>query len=254
MAKERGPAERFFGAHAGGYAKSSSHARGEDLAVLLEALQPKAADLALDVATGTGFTALALAPHVEQVVAVDVTSEMLAEARKLARTEGVVNVAFKIGDALDMKFPDESFDIVTTRRASHHFRDVPRFLNEAFRVLKSGGKLGVVDMSPPEGAESFSNAIEKLRDDSHVEAFTPTVWRSMVSDAGFQVRSFQVLGEYIRFEKWLYPVERGGSEEVKIRQAWDKADSETRRLLQADFDGGIRGWTKSRVVLIGSKK
>lgn len=250
---KRRSVERFFGTHAEGYAKSPSHAHGPDLAALIRALKPRRTDSALDVATGTGFTAMALAPRVKHVTGIDVTDEMLEQARKLARTEGLSNVDFELGDALSMKFADSVFDIVATRRATHHFQDVPKFLCEAFRVLRPGGRLGVVDMSPPEGAESFTNKIERLRDSSHVEAFTPSAWKSMVSRAGFQILSSNVLGDHVTFGRWLYPVEPGGAEERAIRKAWDASSPEARRLLEADFDGGIRGWTKSRIVLVASK-
>ena len=253
MGGDEGIVKRFFGAHAGSYARSQSHAHGSDLGALIEALKPKASDRALDVATGTGFTAVALAPRVNRVTGIDLTNEMLDEARKLARGEGIGNIGFEPGDAIAMKFADSSFDIVTTRRATHHFHDVPKFLREAYRVLGPGGRLGVVDMSPPEGAEVFSNKIEKLRDSSHVEAFTPGAWESMVSKAGFRILSTQILGEQVPFEKWLYPVEAGGREEKEIRKAWDTSGSEIRQLLQADFDGDVRRWTKSRIILVASK-
>ncbi|MDG6938159.1 MAG: methyltransferase domain-containing protein [Nitrososphaerota archaeon] len=254
MTQEKGSVEGFFGSHAQGYSKSQSHAHGTDLATLVGALGPKPTDVALDVATGTGFTAVALAPLVRQVTGIDVTREMLEEAKRLAASEGLTNVTFEVGDALDIKAADGSFDITTTRRATHHFADVPRFIQEAKRVLKPGGRLGVVDMSPPEGTEVFSNRIEKLRDSSHVEAFTPSRWRSMVSEAGLEILSFQVLDEQISFEKWLYPVGLGGPEEGSIRRAWADTSSEVRELLNAVFEGeAVRGWTKSRMVLIASK-
>jgi ubiquinone/menaquinone biosynthesis C-methylase UbiE len=191
---------------------------------------------------------------VKRVVGVDLTSEMLTEARWFARSQGAKNVTFEKGDATNLRFPPSTFDIVTTRRATHHFKDVPRFLQEARRVLKPSGRIGIVDMSPPDGAEHFMNRIEKLRDESHVEAFTPRSWKSMVSQAGFRILSSDVIDERVQFEEWLYPVEAGGEEERAVRAAWGTAFSQTRRLLHPVMAGGvIRSWTKSRIVLIASK-
>lgn len=252
--RKRGSVERFFGVHAQDYSKSGSHAHGADLAALLEALKPRAKDRALDVATGTGFTAVSLARLVKSVYGIDVTAEMLGEARQLARSEGLNNVRFELGDAMEMKFHDASFDVVTARRATHHFKDVPRFLLEARRVLRPGGRLGVADMSPPDGTEDFSNEIEIFRDDSHVRAFTPSTWKSMVAGAGFRVVSLQVLDERISFEEWLSPVAPDGTEERAIRAAWASAPVNVRRLLHVDIgEGRVKGWTKSRMVLVASK-
>lgn len=254
MDGEEGSVEKFFGDHAADYSKSQSHAHGEDLDALIAALGPKPDWVALDVATGTGFTAVALARRAKHVTGIDVTERMLGEARQFAMREGVRNVEFELGDALRLKYQDSSFDLVTTRRATHHFADVPRFLREAKRVLTPGGLLGVADMSPPAGAEDFTNKIEKLRDSSHGRAFSVDVWKSMVSEAGFNLQTVQVFNETISFEKWLYPVEMGGNTERNVRAAWRASSGEVRRLLDASFDGPeVVRWTKSRMVLVASK-
>ena len=246
--------KRFFAEHAQDYSKSQSHAQGADLDALIRALKPKRSEVALDVATGTGFTAVALAGLVGHVTGIDVTDEMLAQAGRLARERGRTNVRFELGDALKIGYPDSSFDLVTTRRAAHHFENVPRFLREARRVLRPGGRLGIVDMSPPEGAEVFFNRIERLRDRSHVEAFTQSAWKSMVSKAGLGIQSSEILGESVTFEKWLYPVEAGGREEEAIRMAWSSAPANMKQRLAARFEKGIvKGWTKSRIILVASK-
>lgn len=248
------PVKSFFGRHAADYSKSHSHAKGADLSALIRDLAPKKDDEALDVATGTGFTALALSNVARRVTGIDVTEEMLDQARDLARREGASNLKFEKGDAMKMRYADGSFDIVTTRRAAHHFRDVPQFLRETRRVLRDGGRLGVVDMSPPDGAEEFVNKIERLRDSSHVEAFTPTAWKAMVTEAGFQTTSVEVLGERTLFERWLYPVGLGGPEEAAIRSAWESAPDLASGLLEADFDDGVlQSFTKNRLVLIAAK-
>lgn len=246
--------ESFFGRHAAEYAESQSHAKGDDLDALIRALAPNKNETALDVATGTGFTALALSKVVAHVTGMDVTPEMLDKARDLARREEVDNITFEAGDAQRMEYADASFDIVTTRRAAHHFKDVPGFLNQAKRVLKPGGRLGVVDMSPPEGAEGLMNRLERLRDSSHTEAYAPSAWESMLARSGLKVTSSEVLGEQVLFERWLYPVRVGGPEEVAIRDAWKSASRQERSLLRASFDGDIfRGFVKNRIILIAQK-
>ena len=250
----RGSVKRFFAEHAQDYSRSQSHAQGADLDALIRALKPKRFEVALDVATGTGFTAVALAGLVGHVTGIDVTDEMLAQAGRLARERGRTNIRFELGDALKIGYPDSSFDIVTTRRATHHFEDVAKFLREARRVLRAGGRVGIVDMSPPEGTEAFSNRIERLRDKSHVKAFTQTAWKSMVSKAGLRIQSSEILGESVTFERWLYPVEAGGREEEAIRRAWGSAPANVRRLLVANFENeAIKRWTKSRIILVASK-
>ena len=254
MVQKRGPVQEFFGKHAVDYSKSPSHAEGSDLDALMKALRPRREEVALDVATGTGFTALSLARSVGHVTGVDVTDEMLGQARALAAKEGAANVRFELGNAMMLEYPKASFDVVTTRRAAHHFRDVPKFLHEARRVLRPKGRLGIVDMSPPEGAEAFSNKIERLRDRSHVEAFAPSAWKSMALLVGFHIDSIQVIGEPVAFVRWLYPVGPGGTEEKAIRSAWSRASPRVKRLLKARFvDGAIKGWEKSRIVLVASK-
>ena len=254
MNLSQGSVKRFFGEHAQDYSRSRSHAQGADLDALIRALKPKKSEVALDVATGTGFTAVALAGVVGHVTGIDVTDEMLAQAGRLARERGRTNIRLELGDALEIGYPNSSFDIVTTRRATHHFDDVPKFLREARRVLRSGGRLGIVDMSPPEGAEAFSNRIEKLRDRSHVKAFAQSAWESMVSKAGLRILSSEILGESVTFRRWLYPVEAGGREEEAIRRAWGSAPPKVKRLLAARFEKGrVEGWMKSRIILVASK-
>ena len=254
MPDEGRPFQSFFSKHAEDYSKSQSHASGPDLAALIEALGPRKTEVALDVATGTGFTAVTLAGRVKHVTGIDLTEEMLDQARALARSRSVANTEFKLGDAMKMDYPDSSFDILTTRRATHHFDDVPRFLLETKRVLKPGGRIGVVDMSPPEGAESFTNRIEKLRDGSHIEAFTPKAWESMIMRAGFGGLTSKVLDDRVTFERWLYPIEPGGKEERAIRSAWRSSPKTVRSLLKAEFDRDtIAAWSKTRIVLVASK-
>jgi ubiquinone/menaquinone biosynthesis C-methylase UbiE len=246
--------ERFFSKHAEDYAKSDSHAHGSDLGRLIELLQTRLDEIALDVATGTGFTAMELAKKVNRVIATDITKEMLAQAERLARERGITNISFEKAEAGDLPYDDSSFDIVTTRRAAHHFQDVSKFLSEARRVLRNSGRLGIVDMSPPVGTEEFFNRIERIRDSTHTRALTPDEWRSKVEEAGLRITHLETLGERVSFERWLYPVNMGGVEEKGIREEWVNTSPEIKKQLNLEQTGGIvESWAKARVVLIARK-
>ena len=88
-----------FDRQAAWYTVSQVHRHSEGLDVLLHLAAPATSDFALDVATGTGFTALALAPHCRRVVGLDMTAGMLREARALRSDPGAANLEFCLGDA-----------------------------------------------------------------------------------------------------------------------------------------------------------
>src|SRR6202171_5908580 len=123
-----------FAPVAANYTRSSFHASSERLQEVLDLARPKPGDLALDVATGTGNTAFALAPYVRRVIGVDLTPEMLDQARRLTDERAIKNVDWVLGDAAKLPFQDETFDLYTGGGARPHFHDVDAFLEEAFRV------------------------------------------------------------------------------------------------------------------------
>ncbi len=205
------------------------------------------------MATGTGFTAVALALRVKQVVATDITKEMLGEAQKLAKQKNIGNIRFETARADRLQYKDETFDIVSTRRAAHHFDNINGFLSESYRVLKLGGRLGLVDMSPVQDTESFCNTIERLRDKTHREALSPAEWKSRVEKAGFSIVRLETITEKVSFERWLYPVKMGGVEELSIRKEWEMADLKVRILLKVIENEQIESWLKTRIVLIAKR-
>lgn len=207
--------QQQFGAHAANYSTSKVHAKGASLARLVELVAPQPGWRALDVATGAGHTALTFAPHVAEVVASDLTPEMLVEAAKLARDKGLANVSTAQADAEALPFADASFDLVTCRIAPHHFPEIPAFVGEVWRVLKSGGTFALVDNVSPdaETTPGFSkaelrdaavayNAFEKLRDPSHGRAWTVAEWVELVGDSGFRIRHKELMDKAMDFATW----------------------------------------------------
>jgi SAM-dependent methyltransferase len=180
--------EDVFSRRASRYATSKVHDDKETLSWLVDSASPGKDDIVLDVGTGAGHAALALAPRVKRVEAIDVTEEMLEEGRKLAQKRGIENVDFRIGNAMDLPYPDRSFDIVISRRAAHHFTDLERALGEMVRVLKVGGRLVIDDRSIPEDDEvdALINRLDVLHDPSHVRDRSPCEWSSLIGSTGLE--------------------------------------------------------------------
>ena len=193
-----------YSRYAQGYVESETHAKGAELDRLLEIAQPQSQWHVLDVATGGGHTALKFAPHVADVVATDLTPNMLAAARTFIKEQGVENVAFREADAEHLPFGDETFDLVTCRIAPHHFPDCFRFVQEGTRALKPGGLLLVQDQVVPDDdrAARYVNAFERLRDPSHHRAYAEYEWRGMFLDAGLTIEQAEQFVKRHSFATW----------------------------------------------------
>jgi ubiquinone/menaquinone biosynthesis C-methylase UbiE len=159
----------------------------------------------LDVACGPGVVTAALAPGAASMVAFDATEQMLEKAKSRCVKAGLTNVDFKCGDAENLPFADAQFDGVVTRLAVHHFADPQRALDEMFRVLRRGGTAVVVDIvSSQEPAESnLQNAIERLRDPSHVRMLPASELDARITQAGFEDIEPAIWDKDREFEEWM---------------------------------------------------
>jgi ubiquinone/menaquinone biosynthesis C-methylase UbiE len=226
---------------------------------LLDRAQCREQDRVLDVATGTGFTALAFAAHVKEVIGLDVSEGMLAQARANARTEGLGNVTFEKGAAESIPFPEASFDKVTCRVAPHHFLSVERFCAETYRVLKPGGQLLIADTGVPDDlpeVDAWQNRVEALRDTSHVRNYSLGQWRALVTTAGFKVDESAELEEeaQMSMEDWMKKSGCAGESAAQVREMFATAPEGARKrfYIEAKADGDV-GFRWLRVVLAARK-
>jgi SAM-dependent methyltransferase len=183
-------ARRQWAAVAERYGADWRQSSAPDLGWLVAALDPAPTDRAIDVGTGGGHAALALAPTVASVAAVDPTPEMLDVARGLAEARGAANVAFTLAAAEALPFPDSSFDAAISRFSIHHWPQPGSAFQEIARVVRPGGRLALVDLIAPEGGplDTFLNAMKLLRDPSHARSLRASEWLALLGSAGFAAR------------------------------------------------------------------
>jgi ubiquinone/menaquinone biosynthesis C-methylase UbiE len=167
------------------------------------------------------------------VVALDLTEAMLAQGRKLARDRGITNIKFQRGDVERMPFADASFDLVTSRYSAHHYPHPLDALREIARVLKPGGTFLLVDVVSPDlpAQDTFLNAIELLRDPSHVRDHCVEQWLRMFDSAGFASEALDAWPLRLEFESWVARMNTPFLAITQIRALIDGATRDVRAAL-----------------------
>ena len=240
-----------FNKQAALYATSPVHRSGPSLPVLVEMAAPKPVDLVLDVATGTGNTALALAPLVLRVIGLDVASAMLDQARGRAQAEKIQNIEFVAGSAEEIPFPDAEFSLVVSRHAPHHFHRLDRFLSEVRRVLKPGGRFVVADqISPLAQVADWVDQWERTRDPSHFRQRTVAEWQEMAAVAGFSWIQDKAVPYELPFDWW---VKQAGCAEQTVQELQEQAssaDEVVQREMGIKFNpsGGVLSFMEPMMV------
>lgn len=192
-----------FGKTAAHYLTSKPHAVGKSLERLVALTSPQKGWRVLDVATGGGHVAYAFAPYVTRVWATDITQEMLDMVKGEAAKRGLTNIRTAYAKAEALPFEDESFNLVTCRIAPHHFDSISEFLAEVHRVLKPGALFALVDNVVPQGSVGdYVNAFERLRDPSHLRAWTVDEWRNALDVAGLQTTHEEQIYKMMEFKSW----------------------------------------------------
>ena len=206
-----------FGPHARAYVESADHARGADLPRFAALVAARPGSRVLDLGCGGGHVTYAVAPYASEVLAYDLSPDMLAAVSLEAQARGLTGVRTERGTAEALPFADASFDFVFTRMSAHHWHDVAAGLAGMRRVLRPGGTAAVMDVVAPQDSalhDTFLQAIEILRDPSHVRDYTPDEWLTMLRAAGF-VPSAPVTGRLrLDFAAWI---DRIGTPDVQVR-------------------------------------
>lgn len=209
----------------GDYAVASRVAEAELLARMVKA-GPN--DLAVDLACGPGTLALRFARHVRWICGLDLTPAILDRARRSAAAEGLSNLEFAIGDAQALPFADGSLDIAVTSYSLHHFPDPARTIGEMARVVRRGGRVGILDIFVPNDPQvsELNNRMEIVRDASHTRTLACDELESEFAAHGLRVIDTTVEENTRTFDIWML---------IAGSKPGDPAYIETRRLMEASI-------------------
>lgn len=233
MSEKPSPRDQFAPV-AEAYLTSKAHARPDELTELVAQLPSYGT--VLDIGTGAGHMAYALAATQAKVVAYDMTDSMLEVVRRESETRALGNVETVLGLAEALPFGHEIFDGVACRLAAHHFDSVSAFLSECFRVTRPGGWLLVIDTIGPEDQEAGREVdwFETQRDPSHRHDFSESEWRALVSQTGFAGASTSTQRKALDFDDW--------TSRMRVRP---ETVDELRRVLETS-SGGLRDYLAPR--------
>lgn len=192
-------------------------------------------DRVTDLACGPGTLALRFARGVRWVCGVDLTPAMLARARQTASDEGLANLAWANADAQWLPFADGSLDVAVTSYSLHHIPDPARTIREMARVVRRGGRVGIIDIvvSEDSRAAEAANRIERTRDPSHTRSLPKSDFEKMTAAAGLHWLGHEIDANPRSFDHWLH---------VAGWHRGDPAYEEARRLMEATIADDLAGF------------
>jgi len=230
-----------FGARAAAYVASPVHAQGDDLRDVATLVTGHRSARVLDLGCGGGHVSFAVAPHVAEVIAYDLSEEMLGAVAAEATSRALLNVSTRRGQAESLPFESGDFDFVLTRFSAHHWYDAQAGLAEARRVLKPSGTAVFVDAIAPANVvlDTFLQSVELLRDPSHVRDYTADQWLHMLGAAGFAVTRSTQRRLRMDFASWIARMQTPEVRSSAIRSLQESASAPVAAYFELEPDGSF---------------
>ena len=208
--------------------KDINFTKEEYLNHTLSCVVPNNQDIVLEVAAGTCACGRSFAPLVQTVVCLDATLPMLQIGKREATNSHLNNMVFVKGYAEELPFLDDSFDIVFSRLAFHHFIDIDNNFAEMVRVLKPGGKLVMIDMeAAATDLRETEDKIERMRDPSHVRNMSKAEMTNLFTAFDLSIQKCETTEIQQRLNRWL-----------ALTKTPENIQREITRQMLTDISGG----------------
>ena len=176
--------------------------------LILESLNIKRGSRVLDLGTGNGFLAFAIAARnpYSQIIGLDILEETLKRNNAKARELELFNLNFINYDGITFPFEEDSFDVIVSRYALHHFPDIENTFHEISRILKRGGQLFISDPCPnKEDSNRFVDEYMMMKSDGHIKFYTHDELNQMAQDIYLiENSSFKSKLRFPRKDPYLY--------------------------------------------------
>ena len=179
LQKRRRVAEQYFTLIAGRLGKGYCPGRSWE-AIGHLALRFVPPIVVADLGAGEGLISQLIAHRAERVWCIDNSPRMVEVGTELARKNGLANLAYKLGDIENVPLPDKSVDLAILSQALHHASHPQAAVDEAFRILRPGGQLTVLDLKE----HAFERARELYAD--VWLGFKESTLHGFLKKAGFQ--------------------------------------------------------------------
>ena len=156
----------------------------------------------LDLGCGSGYLTFPMAKENPEanILGLDIVAKTLETNAAQAEKDSLCNLEFRSYDGIIFPFEDESFDLIVTRYALHHFPDIEQSMKEIARVLTPGGKLFISDPRPNEcDITRFVDDYMQLKKDGHIKFYTKDEWIEICGKCGLSV--IESFDSQIRFPK-----------------------------------------------------
>ena len=233
--------QKQFGEQASAYLNSAVHAQGAEFGLLQAQLAGKSDARVLDLGCGAGHVSFNVAALVNDVVAYDLSQQMLDVVSAASIERGLNNISTVCGAAERLPFADAEFDYVLSRYSAHHWSDVGLALREVRRVLKPGGVAAFIDVLSPGSPllDTYLQTVEVLRDTSHVRDYSAGEWLRLVSEAGLHTRSTQRQRLRLEFRSWIERMRTPQAMSAAIRELQQSMGVEVREYFEIEADGSF---------------